>query len=58
VSAILVAAIKSFGISQNPHLLGLFTEGGVELNDGKTVSESDIKPGEKLLLRPSAVRAG
>lgn len=58
VSAILTAAIKAFGISQAPHLLGLFSEAGVELNDRKTVSQSDIKPGEKLLLRPSAVRAG
>ena len=58
VNTILATAIKAFGISQNPHLLGLFTEGGVELNDKKNVTDSDIKPGERLLLRPSAVRAG
>jgi hypothetical protein len=58
VGAVLAEGIKAFGISQAPHLLGLFTEGGVELNDKKTIAESDIKPGERLLLRPSAVRAG
>jgi hypothetical protein len=58
VGAILAEGIKAFGISQAPHLLGLFTESGVELNDKKTIADSDIQPGEKLLLRPSAVRAG
>jgi hypothetical protein len=58
VGAILADAIKAFGISQAPHTFGLFTEGGVELDDKKNVTDSGIKPGEKLLLRPSAVRAG
>jgi len=58
VRTILDDAIKAFGITQAPHLLGLFTEGGAELSDQKTAKESGIRPGEKLLLRPSAVRGG
>jgi hypothetical protein len=51
-------AIKAFGLTDRTHLLGLFTEQGVELVDTASVESAGIQPGEKLLLRPSAVRAG
>jgi len=51
-------AIAAFGITSNPHLLGLFPKDGPELSDSQTVKEAKIKKGDELLLRPSAVRAG
>ena len=51
-------AIALFGSPPNPHTLALFTEAGQELPVTGTVKEAGVKPGEKLLLRPSAVRGG
>jgi hypothetical protein len=58
VSEIRGRAMAAFGISQNQHLLALWTEGGVELPDDKTAHDAGIQPHDKLLLRPSAVRGG
>lgn len=58
VRVIVEHAIKAFGITQQPHLLSLFTEGGVELNDNLSAEKAGVKPGEKLLLRPGAVKGG
>jgi hypothetical protein len=58
VAAVLQGAIAAFGIVQNPHLLALFRENGSELPDGESVERAGLKPGEILLLRPSAVRGG
>ena len=51
-------AVSLFGIAENQHLLGLFSVEGGELQDTQTVKDAKIKKGTKLLLRPSAVRAG
>ena len=51
-------AVSLFGIAENQHLLGLFSVEGGELRDTETVKEAKVKKGMKLLLRPSAVRAG
>jgi hypothetical protein len=51
-------AISLFGISDSPHLLGLFPKEGPELADGATVKEAKVKKGDVLLLRQSSVRAG
>jgi hypothetical protein len=56
--ALLDHAIKAFGISQNPHLLALFNQAGAELQDNQSAEAAGIKPGDRLLLRPSAVRGG
>lgn len=58
VQALLEHARKEFGVQQNPHLLGLFTEQGQELNDQQSAEAAGITPGTRLLLRPSAVRGG
>ncbi len=58
VQAVREQAIHVFGVTQNPHLLGLFTDQGVELSDTQSVENAGITPGVTLLLRPSAVRAG
>jgi hypothetical protein len=58
LKALLDQAIALFGSLPNPHTLALFTEGGKELPTTGTVNEAGLKPGEKLLLRPSAVRGG
>ena len=51
-------AVSLFGIADNQHLLGLFSVEGGELQDSQTVKDAKVKKGTKLLLRPSAVRAG
>ena len=58
VQAVLEHAIKAFGITQNAHLLSLFNEQGVELSGNVSVHDAGIVEGEKLLLRPSAVKGG
>src|SRR4051812_14778338 len=58
LKTILDQAIALFGVLPNPHTLALFTEAGNELPITGTVKDANLKPGEKLLLRPSAVRGG
>ncbi|MET4388527.1 hypothetical protein ABIB73_004290 [Bradyrhizobium sp. F1.4.3] len=58
VQQLLEEARQKFGPINNAHLLGLFTQAGVELNDGQTVGAADVKPGDVLLMRPSTVRGG
>jgi hypothetical protein len=58
IKSILQKAIVLFSPLPNPHLLSLFTESGNELPDDKTVKQVDLRPDEKLLLRPSAVKGG
>jgi len=57
VQRLLEQARQAFGAG-SAHLLGLFTQAGVELNDGQTIGAAGVKPHEVLLLRPSTVRAG
>jgi hypothetical protein len=58
VQATLQHAISAFGITQNVHLLSLFTEGNVELKDNLSFEDQSVQPGTLLLLRPSAVKGG
>jgi hypothetical protein len=58
VRRLLDQAIQAFGLAQNTHLLGLFTETGQELSDSQSLVDAGVKSGARLLLRPSAVRGG
>lgn len=58
IGSVLSQAIAIFGQPPNPHTLALYTDDGRELQDGQTVKEAGIKKREKLLLRPSTVKAG
>jgi hypothetical protein len=58
VRAVLDRALAEFHVTSNPHLMGLFTKGNVELPDDATMSAAGVKPGELLILRQSAVRGG
>src|SRR5262245_39313365 len=58
VGEIRARAMTAFGITQNQHLLALWNEAGEELPDEKTAHDAGIRPHDKLLLRPSAVRGG
>jgi hypothetical protein len=58
VSALLQKAIAAFGVTQQPHLLGLFRLDGTEIPDNQSIEQAGIRPNEHLLLRPSAVRGG
>lgn len=51
-------ATALFGITDSPHVLGLFPQEGAELSDTETVKDAKVKKGDQLLLRQSAVRAG
>ena len=57
VQAILDHARHAFGVQSN-HLLSLFTEGGVELDDKKTAKDAGVVPGMLLVLRQSTVKGG
>jgi hypothetical protein len=59
IKRVLERAIQLFQPIPQPHLLALYTEAGKELtNEGETVRQAGIKPGDTLLLRPSQVRGG
>lgn len=58
VQRLLDQARQAFGPITNPHLLGLFTQAGVEIRDDQTIEAAGVKPHEELLLRPSSVRGG
>ena len=51
-------AITHFHVTSNPHLMGLFTEGNVELQDNLTMKDAGLRPGQLLVLRVSAARGG
>lgn len=57
VKTLLEKAINAFGPIPQPHTLSLF-KGGDELQDGKTLEASGVKPHDVLLLRPSKVKGG
>jgi Tfp pilus assembly pilus retraction ATPase PilT len=58
VQAVLKQAIHLFSITQNPHLLSLFKEDGTVVSENQSVADAGIKPGERLALRPNAVKGG
>lgn len=58
ISAVLSRAIALFGGPPNPHTLALYTHDRGELQDGHTVKEAGVTRHEKVLLRPSTVKAG
>jgi len=57
VQALLDHAKEAFGVQSN-HLLSLFTEGGVELQDAISAQDAGIQPGQLLVLRQSTVKGG
>jgi hypothetical protein len=59
IKDVLAQAIALFGSLPNPHTLALYTEDGGELKDEQqTAEQAGLRPGEKVLLRPSTVKAG
>jgi hypothetical protein len=58
VQAVLQQAINIFAPLPNPHTLALFNVGGQELSDTTSVQNAGIRPGDRLLLRPSQVKGG
>ena len=58
ISSVLAKAIAAFGNLPAPHTLGLYDGQGHELPDGETVKDAKVKKGDRLLLRPSTVKAG
>ena len=59
IKDVLAQAIALFGSLPNPHTLSLHTEDRGELKDEQqTAEQAGLRPGEKVLLRPSTVKAG
>lgn len=58
IGSVLSKALAAFGNLPAPHTLGLFDAEGRELPDGQSVKDAKVKKGDRLLLRPSTVRAG
>ena len=60
VQALLDHAKQAFNIQNAPnnHLLSLFTESGVELDDKTSAQDAGVVPGMLLVLRQSKVKGG
>jgi len=60
VQALLDHAKQAFGLQNAPsnHLLSLFTEAGVELDDKQSAQDAGVVPGMLLVLRQSTVKGG
>lgn len=58
VKEVLERAMNAFGITNNRHVLSLFTEAGAELPDDESMEAAGITPGEVLVLRQSTVKGG
>ncbi|HEX6349159.1 MAG TPA: hypothetical protein VF160_07185 [Candidatus Dormibacteraeota bacterium] len=58
VGSVLKRAIALFGVTHQPHLLGLFTAGNAELSDASKVRAAGLTEGVTVYLRPSSVRGG
>lgn len=58
ISSVLAKSIAAFGNLPTPHTLALYNGEGRELPDGETVKDAKVKKGDRLLLRPSTVKAG
>lgn len=57
VNALLEHAMNAFNVTENRHTMALFTTAGIELALDAHL-DSVVKPGDILVLRPSAVRGG
>jgi hypothetical protein len=58
IKALLEHALNEFGVQANRHIMSLFTEESVELDDLQSVKDAGVKAGDTLILRPSAVKGG
>lgn len=58
IGGVLAKALAAFGNLPAPHTLGLYNAEGRELPDGESVKDAKVKKGDRLLLRPSTVKAG
>jgi len=58
VSKLLQQAIEKFGPIPAPHTMALYNASGNELTDSITLKAAAVRPGDRLLLRPSKVRGG
>ncbi len=57
VAKLLEEAKRRYRVERQ-HLLGLFTEGGMELKDDQTLEQAGVRPGDLLVLRQSTVKGG
>lgn len=58
IGGVLAKALAAFGNLPAPHTLGLYNAEGRELPDNQSVKDAKVKKGDRLLLRPSTVKAG
>lgn len=58
IKLVLADAIKIFQVTQQPHMLSLFTEAGAELDDNSTVQQNHLDKDTVLYLRQSKVKGG
>jgi hypothetical protein len=59
MQAVLEHALNEFGITSNRHVMALFFDDNREITDlAKSVADTGIVAGTKLILRQSAILAG
>lgn len=58
VASVLQRAIQLFGVTQQPHLLSLFTSDNTVISEGESALRAGLKPGVHVYLRPNVVKGG
>ena len=58
MNALLERSLKAFNITDNAHVMALWTTAGVELPIEGSVEDAGVRPDDVLVLRPSTVRGG
>jgi hypothetical protein len=58
VVSVLQRAIQLFGITQQPHLLSLFTASNQVVDERESAGRAGLTPGVLVYLRPNVVKGG
>jgi len=58
VVSVLQRAIQLFGITQQPHLLSLFTTSNQLVDEKESAGRAGLTPGILVYLRPNVVKGG
>jgi hypothetical protein len=58
VVSVLQRAIQLFGVTQQPHLLSLFTASGQAVDERESAAAAGLAPGTEVFLRQNVVKGG
>lgn len=58
VTSVLQRAIQLFGVTQQPHLLSLYSENNQLIDEKESAQRAGLTPGVLVFLRPNVVKGG